>query len=865
MKSENEDARQEDVSSLLARLKADPEYGLASEEAAQRLKSFGPNKLVPEKRKSGSAALSFLKEPMIWLLLIAAAVYLALGEVVDATVLLIAIAPIGTTDYLLERRAEKTLEKLRKVTATKVGVLRDRVETRVLSEEVVPGDLLLVKEGDVVAADSVLLAAAELQADEASLTGEAIPCVKEAKPTVKKGVFENEGTIFAGTKILSGRGRAVVIATGESAEYGRIGKLVSVIPTARTPLQRTIDRLVRYLGIVAVCAFVAVFAIQMQIGAGFNSALIAAVSLAIAAIPEEFPIVFTLFLTLGAWRMAKRKALMRRLVGVETLGGVNVICADKTGTITTGTMTVEEIATLERVISRTNIVKNQINVQFIETAVLACEMEPFDSLEQAILEFAWNAGIEPPVFYGDRKLEWEYAFDPRRKYMSHIWLNRKGERLLCAKGSLESITKLSKMTSAQQLTAVEMNRQMTGKGERVIALARKNIVEITGDRGLDEIDLEFVGLIGLSDPVRPEVNASVKECQSAGIRVVMMTGDHPLTAHSIAEKIDLAHEDDKIQTGLEVGSMSEREFQETLTRTTIFARLLPEQKLRIVEGYQNLGNVVAVTGDGINDAPALRKADIGVAMGKRGTEVAREAATMVLMDDNFATIVEAVKEGRRIFDNLRKAFNYLIAFHLPILLSALIVPILGLPLLLMPIHIIWMELILHPTISIVFSEEPPESDIMRRPPRGRSSGALIQKGLARPIVEGATLSIAAILLYIYFLAPLGSAARTIGVTTLISGQITLVLVERSQRGSTLRHLPNNPYFLPVIAIAFLSLLVAVYLPGFDSVMRIPPISLELFVLAVIVGIISTIWTLMPGFVRPSRYAQPFFRRSNVDS
>ncbi len=849
MSPQPEETTPENVSALLSELQTHPEYGLSSEEAVKRLKLYGANRPTPSRRKTGGAVLGFLKEPMIWLLIIAAVVYLALGETTDASVLLIAIIPIGATDFILERRAEKTLEKLRKVTAAKVEVLRDQTVSNVLADELVPGDILLVKEGDVVAADSVLLSTSELQADESSLTGESTPSVKEALPTVKKGVFGNEGTIFAGTKILSGRGKSVIIATGTNTEYGRIGRLVAGITTGRTPLQESIDHLVRILGIVAAVAFTAVITLELALGEGFSNALIAAVSLAIAAIPEEFPVIFTLFLTLGAWRMARHNALMRRLVGVETLGSVSVICTDKTGTLTTGKMRVEEVALGDSLVYASDMKQDETAKRFIETAVLACEIEPFDTLEQAILEFASKTGFEPPQFYGARKLEREYSFDPRGKYMSHIWVDPKGGRLLCAKGSVESILKLSKPDSPEQQAAPELNRQMTEKGDRVIALAQKKIIEITGDRGLDEIELEFVGLIGLSDPVRAGVKESVKECQDAGIRVVMLTGDHPLTAHSIAEKIDLIHADELIHTGPEIGGMNDEEFQEALLQTTIFARLLPEQKLRIVEGYQQLGKVVAVTGDGINDAPALRKADIGVAMGKRGTEVAREAATMVLMDDNFSTIVEAVREGRRIFDNLQKAFSYLIAFHLPIILLALIIPLFGLPLLLLPIHIIWMELILHPTVSIVFGEEPPEPGIMKRPPRGRSSEALIERGLSRPLAEGATLTVAALLLYLYYIGPLGVSSRTVAITTLISGQLALVIFERSRRGAWLRGFSSNRYLAPILAVSFLTLLIAVYLPGLDTVVRLPPISPELFAFALLIGVLSTSWVSVARLVR----------------
>ncbi len=820
------------------------EPGLTSEQARALLARHGPNRPVPEHRRPTFLAwvLKALADPMAILLLVAGATYLLLRDFPDAAVTLVALVPITAVTLVLDARSEHALDELKRLTAPTAAVWRDGHQQVVAAEAVVPGDLVILHEGDIVPADGELVQGAQLVLDESALTGESQPVVKDA------GAAGAEREVYAGTTLLSNRGIARVTATGPATRYGLIGALVARIRQPSTPLQRLIRRLVAQLAFVAGAFCVAVVAVELARGHDLAAAIIAGVSLAIAAIPEEFPMVYTLYLSLGAWRLTRDRALIRRLAGVETLGATTVICSDKTGTLTLGRVEVAEIATAPRfrgggpAAARSGDSAGPHEQELLEAAALACEPHPFDPLEQAVLRYAEAQGVDVAALHGSELLH-DYPFDPALKYMSHVWRRDRAART-CAKGALEGILERSHATAEVRDRALEANRTLASQGMRVLAVAAGDLARLAGRRDEDEATLRFLGLIAFSDPPRPGVADALGECAAAGIRVIMITGDHPLTAHAIADELGIEHDADGIATGDEIDALDDAQLGGLVASANVFARTRPEQKYRLVRTLRAGGHVVAMTGDGINDAPALREADIGVAMGQRGTEVAREAATLVLLDDNFATIVAAVKDGRRIFDNLRRAFSYLIAFHIPLLLAALVVPLVGSPLLLLPAHLVWLELIVHPMASLVFEADPPSPELMRRPPRPRGVGLLTRLDWLRPLAEGLTLFGGVLALYLVRLAQdvPTDRARALALVAMILGQTALVLAERAPDRPFWRISARGNWALPAVAAAtLLSLPAALYIPGLSGLLKLQPLAPAEWAVAGVVGVVAALW------------------------
>ncbi len=721
--------------------------GLTSEQARAGLTRFGPNRLVPAGRHPSLVrrVLLPLSDPLVLLLLVAAPVYLLIGDFLDAAVTLAALVPITVLSVLLETRADHALEALRRLSAPTVAVLRDGAMTEVPVEEVVPEDLVSISEGVVVPADGTLVQGSQLAVDESALTGESLP--------VDKG-GPGEAEVLAGTTVLSGRALIRISATGAATRYGRVGSLVAHIQPPRTPLQRRVTRLVRTLGVVAVVFCVGVALTELLRGRGIAAAVIAGVSLGIAAVPGEFPMVYTLYLALGAARLARRNALVRRLPSVETLGSVDVICSDKTGTLTLGRLDVRTIlddqghplieersrgegleapspsearASTNQEETRGSMPAAGAARAVLAAAVRASEPEPFDPLDQALVRFAREHGVDVDALHADTLVR-DYPFDPVHKYLTHVWRRADGTHVAAAKGALEGILHAVDAPAEVRDRAHRAHDGLGARGMRVIAVATGIVAVPGGGRLDDEACLRFAGLVGFADPLRPHVREALAECASAGVRVIMITGDHPVTAHAVAEGLDLPHHDQRgqnvIVTGEDIDSADDATLETLALEANIFARTRPEQKHRLVSALRRRGRIVAMTGDGINDAPALREADIGVAMGQRGTQVARESASLVLLDDNFTTIVDAVRDGRRIAHHLQQAFAYLIAFHVPLLFVALLVPLLDQPLMLLPTHLVLLQLVLHPIIALVFEHEPAPADLDATPsPRGRGGAA----------------------------------------------------------------------------------------------------------------------------------------------
>ena len=795
---------------------------LSGPEVEERRKRFGPNDLVPKSRHLGLMWLiRFFVDPMVILLLIAGVTYLVLGDRFDAIVALGALAPIFLVTAVLERRSERALEELTKMSSPTARVRRGLHDTVVDACDVVPADLMLVQEGDVFVADGVLVSGSMLIVDESALTGESNLLIKEP----------GSGEVYAGTELRSGRGEVIVTATGTATKYGHIGKLMSEMHVGPTPIERAIRRLVSQIGLAVIALCGIVILIEHGHGALWPAALIAGVSLAMAAIPEELPMVYTLYLALGAWRLTKQRALVRRLASVETLGSANVICVDKTGTLTHGTLEVS--ATWE--------MPNTEEAVLLLAAVLACEPKPFDPLDQALLKFAQSKSIDTSILERQTSLE-RYPFDAAHRRLTQVWPAEQGVRVV-TKGAVETILTLCRLDDAERQQVLDANAAFANEGKRVIAVADITRASASRDRAADESNLHFLGLVAFSDPIREDVPSAIEACSRAGITVIMITGDHPVTAEATARRLGLRS--GRTLTGADLEGMYDMELMAALAQTRIFARIQPEQKLRIVKALHARGDVVAMTGDGTNDALALREADIGVAMGQRGTDVARSAADLVLLDDKFTTIVAAIAGGRRIFRNLRRAFRYLNAFHAPLILSAVVIPFLGIPLLLLPIHLVWLELIVHPTSALVYENDPAAAeDLMTEPPRGRATNLLRRKDWVRPILLGSVLTIGCIAVYVLDLRQgyTVEVARGMALTTMLLGQMLLVLTERSTRLPVWKQsFTDNPRLIPILAGTVAMMIAMLYIPPLALAFRVAPPSVVHLTEALGVAVLCTLW------------------------
>ena len=783
--------------------------GLTGEEAQRRLRSFGPNDLVPQSKQSAlrSWLVKFGTDPMAILLLATAGTYVFLGDRFDAVVVTVALVPIFLVSAVLEVHADAAIARLRDAVAPHARVRRDGTEIVVPARDVVPGDALLIDEGDVLVADAKLVAGARVTCDESTLTGESIPVDKAA---ARDG--SEPPDLYAGTTVVAGSGIAVVTATGGATQYGRIGGLLVDMPTPPTPIERAIRHLLLQAGagVLVVCCIVAV--IERIHGEIWPAAIIAAVSLAMAAMPEELPMVYTLYLALGAWRLSKDHALVRRLGSVETLGATNVICVDKTGTLTSGRI---ELASAVPADGATED-------ELVRFALLAGDPESRDPLDQALRRFAQTRALALP---DPRRLVTLEPFDPRRKAASAVWHIGTSE-LSVMKGALEVVSGTSDTSMASD--ALAEAAKLSSHGMRVIAVAADGALR---------------GILAFADPVRPGIPAKIASCREAGIRIIMITGDHPLTAASIARTIGIPASGDAVVSGDELEKLSDAELAARLASVSVIARARPEHKLRIVHALRLGGATVAMTGDGTNDALALRDADIGIAMGEHGSDVARGASDLVLLDDDFSTIVNAVRDGRRIFDNLRHAFSYLVAFHAPLVLSALVVPLLGLPLLLMPIHLVILELIVHPTSSLVFEADDAAPSIMSRPPRPRNQGLLSGADWVRPVLIGGTLSIGVLAVYLLQLrfGALPEAARAAAFVTMIVGQAAIVLVERSPERPLWRGLQGNLPLAIALPATLALLPLAILVPGLNSALHFSPLTPAAWGVALLTAAVATLW------------------------
>ena len=796
--------------------------GLSADTAAQRLRVDGYNKLpTAEQRGLWHLIKEVVSEPMIGLLLVCGAIYLALGDPQEAVALLFAVfAIIGITFYQ-EQKTERALAALRDLASPRALVMRGGKPVRVPGREVVCGDVLMLQEGDRVPADGVLLSAINLALDESLLTGESLPVDKSVTGRtleMARPGRDSEACVFSGTLVVRGHGLAQVWATGVDTEMGKIGKALQVLEPEETALKRETQRLVRYMVTLGLALCVAVVLIYGFMRGDWLHGFLAGIALAMSMLPEEFPVVLTVFLALGAWRIAQNRVLARRATALETMGATTVLCVDKTGTLTQNRMSVQRLYVPGRhhdIEASGEWGLLQTWQDLVETAALASQPEPFDPMEKAIHDLNARYYSNSLIFKENLKIVREYPLAKGLLAVTHVWEDAAGMRRVAAKGAPEAIAELCRYDAQQGLALDREVAVMAEQGLRVlgIAQARADGGELPTDPR--EFSFEFLGLVGLADPVRPAVPQAIAECYRAGIRVVMITGDYPGTAQQIASRIGLANAE-QIITGEELDRLDDSALRQRVRKVNVFARMVPEQKLRLVTALQASGEVVAMTGDGVNDAPALKAAQIGVAMGGRGTDVAREAAALVLLDDDFTSIVRAVRLGRRIYDNLQKAMAYIVAVHVPIAGVAFLPVLMHWPIILEPIHLVFLELVIDPACSIAFEAEREERDIMRRPPRDPHALILNRERIRVSLLQGFWMMLItlAVFAFAWFFNRGETEARAFTFAALVFSNFSLILTNRV-RSTDLTHIlrGDNKAVWWVIGSATLVLLAVIYLPG----------------------------------------------------
>jgi Ca2+-transporting ATPase len=793
-----------------ADIRTDLAIGLTRGEASARLRADGPNALPdPERRSVLKIVTEVLREPMFALLVAGGAVYLAIGDVKEALVL-IAFALLSVAIAVVQGvRSERVLDALRDLTQPHATVIRDGARQRIASAELVRGDVIAIAEGERAPADALLRQGEEVQADESLLTGESAPVRKQPAGSgdpAPEGL-EDPRRIFSGTLIVRGQGLAEVTATGPRSEIGRIGGALHHLSTPPTRLARETGRIVRTVGLFAFVVCGAVVLLFGLVRGSWLQGLLGGIALGMAMLPEEFPLILSVFMVMGAWRISRAKVLTRRPAAIETLGSATVLCTDKTGTLTQNRMVLARAWTSEGLARwEPGEAPPEWAHAAIRAGILASAPHPFDPMERAFHDAGrgWSALPESWV------LERAFGLTASRLAVVNVWRDAAlGHRQAWAKGAPETVIRLCRLDKAASDEVLRAVEAMAADGIRVLAAAEAPLASSDLPETPDGLPFVFLGLIGLMDPLRPDVPEAAALCRAAGVRVIMITGDYPATARAIARDAGLAHA--SVLAGDELAALSDAQLADCIEGVDLFARIRPEQKLRIVQALQANGEVVAMTGDGVNDAPALKASDIGVAMGGRGTDVAREASSLILLDDDFGSIVRAMRLGRRIYDNMKKAMGFVLAVHVPIAGLALLPLVFGLPVLLAPAHIALLEMIIDPVCSVAFEAEPEEPDIMRRPPRDPKSPIFTRAGVITSLVQGAVLLAVVSALYLWGLRDRlhASEVRTVSFLALALGVFALVHVNRALHGG---HRPPNRAFLTVMAIVAAVIGLAVAFP-----------------------------------------------------
>jgi Ca2+-transporting ATPase len=839
------------------------QLGLSSKEAMVRLAHDGYNELPSAKPRSlWAIAWEVVREPMFLLLIGASAIYLVLGDIREALVLFASVFVVMGITFHQERKTERALEALRELSSPRAKVLRDGEWQLVPGREVVLGDVVRVKEGDRVPADAALFSSNNLMADESLLTGESMPVRKRADSgdaAPKRPGGDDLPFVYSGTLLTQGQGLARVVATGVRTEIGKIGKALQTLVPELSTIQRETRRAVLIFAVIGLALCVLVTVLYGYTRGDWLNGLLAGITLAMANLPEEFPVVLTVFLALGAWRISQHGVLTRRPSAIETLGSTTVLCVDKTGTLTQNRMAVHRLWVPGKELDVQDSV-DTFPSELIEVGVLASEREPFDPMEKAYRQLAHEHARAAVEKLDAWTLAHTYPLSPEQLSVAHIWQAPGTDGyVVAAKGAPEAIVKLCALDGAQRAEVHAQVAKMAGDGLRVLAVARGALSPAHGDTrqwpaSQRELRLHFLGLTGLADPIRPTVPEALSECYAAGIRTVMITGDYAGTAQAIARQIGLAHPE-TVVTGPELDAMTDAQLRERVAQVNIFARVVPEQKLRLVQAFKANGEIVAMTGDGVNDAPALKAAHIGVAMGKRGSDVAREVASLVLLEDDFTSMVKAVRLGRRIFENIQKAMGYIIAVHVPTAGMALLPLLFGWPLMFYPVHIVFLEFVIDPACSIAFEAEPAEPDAMRRPPRPATSRLFDGRMLATSVLQGVGLLFAVAVLYGLALAT-GTPepqARAMTFAAVVLGNIGLILSNRSSQATlpeTLRR-PNRALWW-IVGGALLGLALALYVEPLREIFRFAPLSWAQLLKSIAAAAVGLMWPELYKLLRRNR-------------
>jgi len=751
------------------------------------------NELPTAKSKNiGQIALEVVKEPMFVLLLVCSTIYLLLGDYTEGIMLSASILIIIFITFYQYQKTERAIESLRQLSSPKAMVIRNGQTVKIPGREIVIGDIVFVNEGDRIPADGILIHGTNLSVDESMLTGESIPVSKDTL------ACEGSSQVFSGTLVVQGSGKLEVNAIGIHTEFGKIGKSLQQIVQDPTRLQKEMKVLIRNLFIIGgFLSVLVVIAFYLTRG-DFIASLLSGLASAMAILPEEFPVVLTIFLAIGAWRLSQQNVLTRNPSAIETLGSATVLCSDKTGTITQNNMVLSTLIKEHFIIEKNEFEENIENIEeLIFTAILASPPESIDPMERAVYAVNKTLPSSPPPSF---TLQKEYPLSKDLFAMTRVLEDDRGQLFVGSKGAPEAILELCHISEEEKNHLLSKVKMLAKRGQRILGVAKGKVENREFPVSQKDFSFEFMGFLGFEDPIRPEVPEAIKQCYSAGIKVIMITGDYPETAKNIGKQAGL-NEHDEILTGHDLKNLSESELKEKIRHVNIFARIIPEQKLQIIKALKANGEIVAMTGDGVNDAPALKAADIGISMGGKGTDVARESSSLVLLDDNFSSIVMAIKSGRRIFDNLQKAMGYIIAIHIPIIGLALLPAFFpALPILLMPLHIVFMELIIDPVCSIAFESEKEEIGVMKRPPRDPNMAFFGFKQILKSSLVG--LILLAMVLAVYFFSMqeghTEGEIRAIAFTSLIIGNIFLILTTLSKTRNVIDVLFEDNISLKII-------------------------------------------------------------------
>jgi P-type Ca2+ transporter type 2C len=822
--------------------------GLTEAEAQESLKLNGYNEIDgKKKRRFFGMLIEIIKEPMFLLLLACGSIYFFLGDYNEGFMLLSFVFIIIGITFYQENKTERALEALKDLSSPRALVIRGGAQKRIAGREVVLGDILVIAEGDRVPADAIVLSCSNLQADESLLTGEPVPVRKTSADDNLKAIAQPGGDdlpfIYSGTLIVSGTGIARVKAIGMHTEIGKIGKSLESVKEEKTELQKETADIVKKFAIGALTLCFLVIIIYGLTRGNWIQSILAGITLAMSILPEEFPVVLTIFLALGAWRMSRKNVLARKQHAIQALGSATVLCTDKTGTLTMNKMTIKRLLSDGKFFDVSAEGLPEGFHEVMEFGSLASQKEPFDPMEKAIKDVLNSKLSNTEHVHADWELVQEYPLTKQLLSLSHVWKSKEREYyVIAAKGAPEAIGDLCHFNKHDMAKLEESVIKMADNGLRVIGVAKAVFRKIPLPEKQHDFDFRFIGLIGFEDPVRTNVPESVKECYDAGIRVVMITGDYPGTARNIAKQIGL-RDTENIITGPELNSMSEDELKIRIAKTSIFARVVPDQKLLIVNALKANNEIVIMTGDGVNDAPALKSANIGVAMGARGTDVAREASGVVILDDDFSSIVGGIRMGRRIFDNIRKAMAYVLAVHIPIAGVTLLSVVLRWPLVLLPAHIVFLELIIDPACSVVFEACPEEKNIMKKPPRDVKEKIFNKKTVIVSVLQGffVAAAVAAVFKISMDMGHSEGQARLFSFITLVVANLGLIIVNLSWSRFSFQALKSNRALWLVIGGATLMLGLLILVRPLQNLFNFEPITLAEVLISLAIGLTGILW------------------------